>query len=207
MTNVAVVEDDAGVRKALVQLVDSESGFRCVAACGSGQEAIRRIPHAGADVVVMDIKMPGMDGIECTRQLKRLLPALPVLMLTVYNESNLIFEALRAGAGGFLLKRAATTELVQGIKDVLEGGAPMTAHVARRVVDVLCQPCSQPKGCEDLTNRERAILDQLARGFANKEIAEQMGISVTTVRTHLRNIYAKLHVESRTQAVMKYRPT
>lgn len=207
MTRVALVEDDAGVRKALVQLVESESGFWCVAACGSGQEAIRTIPHAGADVVVMDIKMPGMDGIECTRQLKRLLPGLPVLMLTVYNESDLIFEALRAGAGGFLLKRAATAELVQGIKDVLEGGAPMTAHVARRVVDVFRQPTGQPKGFEDLTNRERAILDQLARGFANKEIADQMGISVTTVRTHLRHIYAKLHVCSRTQALMKYRHT
>lgn len=206
MTRVAIVEDNTGVRTSLVQIIEAEPGFHCVKACASGEEAVRAIPGAEADVVLMDIKMPGMTGIECTRQLKRLQPDLPVLILTVYNESDLIFEALRAGAGGFLLKRAATVELVQGIKDVLEGGAPMTAHVARRVVDVFRQPSGQAKDLEDLTDRERIILDHLAKGFANKEIAEQMKISVPTVRTHLRNIYAKLHVRSRTQAVLKYRP-
>jgi DNA-binding NarL/FixJ family response regulator len=205
-TRVALVEDDPGVRRSLAKLVGATAGLECVVACGTGEDAVRDIPEARPDVVVMDIKLPGMSGIECTRRLKRLLPELPVLMLTVYNESDLIFEALRAGAGGFLLKRSAAVELAHAIDDVLDGGAPITAHVARRIVDLYRGlPPSPDPAIEGLTDREREILDHVARGGRNQEIADVMNIGISTVRTHLRNIFRKLHVRSRTEAIARYR--
>lgn len=206
MINVALVEDDLGVRRTLAKLVEATPGLRCVLACGSGEAAVRDIPLARPDVVVMDINLPAMSGIECTRKLKHLLPDLPILMLTVYNQGDLLFEALRAGASGFLLKRSAAMELPSAINDVLEGGAPITAHVARRIVDLYRQtPQPAEPSNEGLTDRERAVLDQVARGSRNQEIAASLGLSITTVRTHLRNIFKKLHVRSRTEAVVKYR--
>jgi len=209
MTTVALVEDDTGVRQSLRSLLGSEPGLSCVCSCATGEEAVRKIPDAGADVIVMDIKLPGMSGIECARRLKERCPNVAILMLTVYDETELIFDALRAGAGGYLLKRAATTELVHAIKDVLEGGAPMTAPVARRVVDYFHesrQPAApRSEATERLTDREQDILEHLSRGYSNREIADTFAISVPTVRSHLRSIYAKLHVRSRTQAALKYR--
>jgi DNA-binding NarL/FixJ family response regulator len=215
MTTVALVEDDTGVRRSLRSLLASEPGLACTCSCATGEEAVRKIPDAGVDVVVMDIKLPGMSGIECARRLKERCPGLAILMLTVYDETDLIFDALRAGAGGYLLKRAATTELVHAIKDVLEGGAPMTAPVARRVVDYFHEAPEPPgprrpaatraAAADRLTDREQEILEHLSRGYSNREIADTFGISVPTVRSHLRNIYAKLHVRSRTQAALKYR--
>jgi len=212
VTTVALVEDDMGVRRSLRSLLVSEPGLSCVCSCATGEEAVRKIPEAGADVVLMDIKLPGMSGIECARRLKERCPTLAILMLTVYDETDLIFDALRAGAGGYLLKRAATTELVHAIKDVLEGGAPMTAPVARRVVDYfhespeLRKPATALISATDrLTEREQEILEHLSRGYSNREIADTFSISVPTVRSHLRNIYSKLHVRSRTQAALKYR--
>ena len=205
-TRVALVEDDAGVRRSLAKLVAATPGLECVATSASGEEAVRDIPASHPDVVVMDIKLPGMSGIECTRRLKRMLPDLPVLMLTVYNESNLIFDALRAGAGGFLLKRAAVVELAHAIKDVLDGGAPMTAHVARRIVDFYrTAPPAADAPVEGLSDRERAILEQVSRGARNQDIADTLDIGLSTVRTHLRNIFRKLHVRSRTEAAAKFR--
>jgi DNA-binding NarL/FixJ family response regulator len=209
MTTVALVEDDMGVRRSLRSLLSSEPGLSCTCAFATGEEAVSKIPEAGVDVVVMDIKLPGMSGIECARRLKERCPDLAILMLTVYDETDLIFDALRAGAGGYLLKRAATTELVHAIRDVLDGGAPMTAHVARRVVDYFREPprpaAARVAAADRLTEREEEIIEHLSRGYSNREIAEAFGISVPTVRTHLRNIYAKLHVRSRTQAALKYR--
>jgi len=206
MTRVAIVEDDPGVLRTLARLVESTDGLECVVACRTGEDAISDIPPVQPDVVVMDIKLPGMSGIECTRQLKRLLPDLPVLILTVYNESDLIFDALRAGAGGFLLKRAAAVELAHAIEDVLDGGAPITAHVARRIVDLYrTPPTVRDPLVEGLSDRERVILDHVARGVRNQEIADSLNIGLSTVRTHLRNIFRKLHVRSRTEAVARYR--
>jgi DNA-binding NarL/FixJ family response regulator len=209
MTTVALVEDDMGVRRSLRSLLSSEPGVSCTCAFATGEEAVSKIPEAGVDVVVMDIKLPGMSGIECARRLKERCPDLAILMLTVYDETDLIFDALRAGAGGYLLKRAASTELVHAIRDVLDGGAPMTAHVARRVVDYFREPprpaAARVAAADRLTEREEEIIEHLSRGYSNREIAEAFGISVPTVRTHLRNIYAKLHVRSRTQAALKYR--
>lgn len=212
VTTVALVEDDMGVRRSLRSLLGSEPGLSCVCSCATGEEAVRKIPDAGADVVVMDIKLPGMSGIECARRLKERCPNLAILMLTVYDETDLIFDALRAGAGGYLLKRAATTELVHAIKDVIDGGAPMTAPVARRVVDYFHEPheprkpaAARASATDRLTEREQEILEHLSRGYSNREIADTFAISVPTVRSHLRSIYAKLHVRSRTQAALKYR--
>jgi DNA-binding NarL/FixJ family response regulator len=209
VTTVALVEDDMGVRRSLRSLLSSEPGVSCTCAFATGEEAVSKIPEAGVDVVVMDIKLPGMSGIECARRLKERCPDLAILMLTVYDETDLIFDALRAGAGGYLLKRAASTELVHAIRDVLDGGAPMTAHVARRVVDYFREPprpaAARVAAADRLTEREEEIIEHLSRGYSNREIAEAFGISVPTVRTHLRNIYAKLHVRSRTQAALKYR--
>lgn len=209
MTTVALVEDDMGVRRSLRSLLGSEPGLSCTCTCATGEEAVRKVPEAGVDVVVMDIKLPGMSGIECARRLKERCPDIAILMLTVYDETDLIFDALRAGAGGYLLKRAATTELVHAIRDVLDGGAPMTAHVARRVVDYFREPlrpaAADAAAADRLTDREQEIVEHLSRGYSNREIADTFGISVPTVRTHLRSIYSKLHVRSRTQAALKYR--
>ena len=209
MTTVALVEDDMGVRRSLRSLLGSEPGLSCTCTCATGEEAVRKVPEAGVDVVVMDIKLPGMSGIECARRLKERCPNIAILMLTVYDETDLIFDALRAGAGGYLLKRAATTELVHAIRDVLDGGAPMTAHVARRVVDYFREPlrpaAADAAAADRLTDREQEIVEHLSRGYSNREIADTFGISVPTVRTHLRSIYSKLHVRSRTQAALKYR--
>lgn len=209
MTTVALVEDDMGVRRSLRSLLGSEPGLSCTCTCATGEEAVRKVPEAGVDVVVMDIKLPGMSGIECARRLKERCPDIAILMLTVYDETDLIFDALRAGAGGYLLKRAATTELVHAIRDVLDGGAPMTAHVARRVVDYFREPlrpaAAGAAAAHRLTDREQEIVEHLSRGYSNREIADTFGISVPTVRTHLRSIYSKLHVRSRTQAALKYR--
>ncbi|MFY8221604.1 MAG: response regulator [Pirellulales bacterium] len=208
-TTVALVEDDMGVRSSLCTLLGSEPGLSCTCTCATGEEAVRKVPEAGVDVVVMDIKLPGMSGIECARRLKERCPHIAILMLTVYDETDLIFDALRAGAGGYLLKRAATTELVHAIRDVLDGGAPMTAHVARRVVDYFREPmrpaAAGAAAADRLTDREQEIVEHLSRGYSNREIADTFGIGVPTVRTHLRSIYSKLHVRSRTQAALKYR--
>lgn len=206
MIRVALVEDDLGVRRTLAKLVDATPGLQCVITCGSGEVAVRDIPLARPDVVVMDINLPAMSGIECTRQLTQKLPDLPVLILTVYNQGDLIFDALRAGASGFLLKRSAAVELPHAINDVLAGGAPITAHAARQIVDLYRQsPQPAEPAVEGLTDREREVLDHLARGSRNQEIAVSLGVTTTTVRTHLRSIFKKLHVRSRTEAVVKYR--
>lgn len=206
ITRVALVEDDAGVRRSLAKLVSGTAGLECTVTCASGEDAVRDIPAAELDVVLMDIKLPGMSGIECTRRLKQMLPGLHVLMLTVYNESDLIFDALQAGADGFLLKRSAAVELGHAIADVLDGGAPMTAHVARRIVDLYRKPVlAADASVEGLSDREREILEQVARGARNQDIAASLEIGLSTVRTHLRNIFRKLHVRSRTEAVARFR--
>lgn len=205
MTAVAIVEDDAVLRRSIRSLLLGERGMTCACACGTGEEALRLVPRVAADIVIMDIRLPGMSGIECTRLLKQECPALPVLMLTVYDDTDLIFDALRAGATGFLLKRSISTELLRAIEDVLEGGSPMTSQVARRVVDSFRGPAKADEELQLLTEREWEILNHLSRGYSNKEIGEKLFIGVPTVRTHLRHIYEKLHVRSRTEAALKFR--
>ena len=201
---VALVEDDARVRGHLAKLIDDAPGYACVCQCGTAEEALVKIPAAAPDVVLMDIHLPNRSGIECAFRLRTALPALRILILTVYQDADVIFKALQAGASGYLLKRTSPAELLQAIAEVLRGGAPMTSEVARRVVESFRVRAPQPGAAAELSRREQEILELLARGYVNKEIGERLSIGVETVRTHLKHIYDKLHVSSRTEAVAKH---
>jgi len=203
MTTVAIVEDNAVMRKSFRQWIDGASGFRCVFDCATAEEAIAEIPRFRPDVVLMDIHLPGESGIVCTARLKEVLPAVQVIMVTVYRNHELIFQALQAGACGYLLKRSSPDELLRAITDVRSGGAPMTSEIARMVVEAF-QKKPASSGSEELTRRETEILAQLSEGLSNKEIGTRLQISYDTVRAHLRHIYEKLHVRGRTEAVGKY---
>ena len=201
---VAIVEDAAELREDLADLINSRKGLRCVGAFGSAEEALRVLPEKPVDVVIMDINLPKMSGIECTRALKARLPETQVIMLTMFDDTQLIFDALRAGASGYLLKRAAPKELPAAIEQVQQGGSPMTPEIARQVVQFFQAQSAVPAADDDLTERERELLSLLARGRQYKEISDQLGISVDTVRSHIRRIYRKLHVHSRTEATVKF---
>jgi len=204
MVRLALVEDVAEMRESWRQLIDGLPGFRCIRACASGTEAVRELPAVKPDVVVMDIQMPGMTGIECTARLKQLMPETPILILTVSADNQTVFSALEAGADGYLLKRSRPEQLQTAILDVLAGGAPMTSEIARRVVASFRQRSVQRDETARLTPREEEVLTLLSKGFANKEIADKMSVSYETVRDHLKHIYEKLHVHSRTEAVARY---
>ena len=207
---VALVEDDAGVRANLVKMIDGAPGFQCQGAYEDGLAALKGIPSRPPDVVLMDINLPGMLGTECVCQLKSLLPNLPVLMLTVYDDSEQIFKSLMAGATGYLLKRTPKDKLLEAIREISSGGAPMSRQIARRVVqyfqNIKSVPAAPARAPEvaTLTTREEQVLAALAKGYAYKEIASVLNISFETVRTHVRTIYDKLHVHSRTEATLKY---
>jgi len=201
---VALVEDDQKTRQNLAELLRGESRVRCAGIYPDGEAAVREIPLLKPEVALVDINLPGMSGIECVEQLKKLLPKLQVLMLTKYEESDLIFSSLRAGASGYLLKKMLAVELISAIEQVYAGGAPMTMPIARKVVEHFNQIKSPAADLEKLTPREHEVLALLAKGFLYKEISNQLGISPHTFRTHQRAIYEKLHVHSRTEATLKY---
>ena len=207
---VTIVEDDADIRASLAALISTAEGFRSLETYPSGEAALKGIPRNPPDVVLMDINLPGMNGIECVRQLRSALPALPILMLTVYDDGEQLFQSLMAGANGYLLKRTPKAKLLDCIGEVLHGGAPMSRQIARKVVNyfhLLAQMPSAEKlspEVSNLTAREQEILANLAKGYSSKEIANALGISSETVRNHMRNIYEKLHVHSRTEALLKY---
>jgi DNA-binding NarL/FixJ family response regulator len=202
--SVAIVEDNTEVRRNISRFIDGAPGFRCTCACASAEEALRMIPKSPPDVVLMDIQLPGMSGIACTASLKKALPSVPVMMLTVYEDPDAIFNALKAGASGYLLKRTDPAKVLEAVTDLHHGGSPMTGEIARKVIESFHsdKPVGHPQ--DRLTAREEEILDQLAKGFVTKEIADKLGISPATVRFHLRHIYDKLHVRSRVEAVIKY---
>ncbi len=202
--NVAIVEDDAGIRGDLEALLKISPGYRCVGACASAEEALVQIPHWRPEVVLMDINLPGMSGIECVARLKLKMPDLLVLMLTVYDDGESIFRALKAGASGYLVKRLASDKLLEAIQEVSAGGAPMSCQIARKVVQFFHHAGPSEEVSENLSPRELEILDLLVAGCFFKEIADRLGISGETVRTHVNHIYRKLHVRSRTEAVVKY---
>jgi DNA-binding NarL/FixJ family response regulator len=201
---VVLVEDKPGVRENWVKLINSLPGFTCAHACVSGEDALRVIPSLKPDVVLMDIFLPRMSGIECTARLKLQLPKLQILMLTAVEDDELVFMALQAGADGYLLKRTTPEDLKAAMLDVIGGGAPMSSEIARRVVESFRRAGQQPKPEVNLSAREEEVLILLTKGYANKEIAEHLSISTETVGSHLKHIYEKMHVRSRAEAVARY---
>ncbi len=203
---VSIVEDDAPVREILKDWLTRAAGFEFVSGFECAEDSVVQLPRQKPDVVLMDIKLPGMSGVDCVRQLKPQLPQTQFVMHTVYEDSNHIFNALQSGATGYLLKQAAHDELLAALKYVHAGGSPMTSYIARRVAQ--CFPNTPAQSDSDdnqsLSPREREVLEMLARGFLYKEIAEALNISIRTVDTYIRRIYEKLHVRSRAQAVAKY---
>ena len=209
--SVAIVEDDSVIRRGWVDILQRLPGYRAAGEFGSGEEALEKLPKDPPDFVLMDINLPGMSGIECTRELKRRLPSVEVLMLTMFSDRDRIFEALRAGAGGYLLKRTSPDALKAALEEACAGGAPMSPYVARQVVQYFrpspgaaAAAGKRDSRMESLSPKENDILKHLAGGCQYKEIADKLDISMDTVRTHIRRIYHKLHVHSRTDAVVKY---
>ncbi|MDD5349937.1 MAG: response regulator transcription factor [Chthoniobacteraceae bacterium] len=201
---IAIVEDDPRIRSTLATILSREEDCRCVGQYGSAEEALREIPKDPPEVVIMDINLPGINGVECVRRLSKLSPRCHILMLTVFNDTETIFNALRAGAVGYLTKPVRAAELLSAVRDVIGGGAPMTSSIARLVVQSFQTPQPAETEGEGLSPREREVLDYLAKGYLYKEIAEMMQVSYSTVRTHIERIYGKLHVQSRSQAVARY---
>jgi DNA-binding NarL/FixJ family response regulator len=201
---VAIVDDETGLRQSIATFINGSPGFRCVSTYGSAEAALRGLPADRPDVVLMDIHMAGMDGIECVQRLKALRPSLQIVMLTVYEDTDQIFKALKAGATGYLLKRSTPTKLLEALRDVHAGGSPMSSSIARKVVASFQKAGPDPGRRPHLSPREEAVLDYLAKGLTYKQIADQLSISLDTVRTYLRRIYETLHVQSRTEAIAKY---
>ena len=204
LVRVAMVEDEREIRESWVKLLGTFPDFTCVCTCASGEEAIKQLPGVRPQIVLMDIFLPRMSGIECTARLKDLLPDTQILILTSVADDELVFMALQAGADGYLLKSTQPAELQGALQDLLRGGAPMTGAVARRVVRYFRQRDQPKESGLGLSAREEEVLILLSKGYGNKEIAGQIGLSVDTVSTYLKQIYKKLHVHSRTEAVMRY---
>ena len=201
---VAVVEDDVSIREVLVSWLQEESGFTCVGEFADAESAIARLAGAQPDVALVDINLPGQSGIECIRALKPLLPETQFVMLTVYEDSTYIFDALSVGATGYLLKHTPREALIDALRQVHSGGSPMTSNIARMVVQALHRPTPETKASYLLSKRQNEVLSLLAQGYSYKEIANTTSISVPTVNTYIRRIYEKLHVQSRGQAVAIY---
>lgn len=203
--SVAIVEDDYKTREHLQTMLCDEPGFKCVGAFSSGERAVADIPKLRPDVVLMDINLPKMSGMECTRQLKQLQPAILIIILTVYDDSDRIFFSLQTGASGYLLKRSTTDEILEAIRNVKAGGSPMSNYIARKVVQSFERRGPSLNPNENLSQRETEILTYLARGCSNKKVAEALGLSTETIRSYLKNVYTKLQVHSRSEAVIKFR--
>lgn len=205
MIKVAIVEDSKTTREGLKTIIDLSTEYTCVAACETAEEALRVLPRHEPAVVLMDIQLPVMSGIECVARLKRLLPDVLVIMVTVYEDPERIFSALRAGASGYLLKRSAPEQVLNAIGEVKNGEVPMSGEIARKVIQFFRDQSTASNELENLTSREAEVLELVAYGLSNKEIASRIHLSIDSVRWHLKHIYAKLHVHSRTEAALKFR--
>jgi DNA-binding NarL/FixJ family response regulator len=204
MITVSIVDDEKELCQSIATFVNGAPGFRCVSMYHSGETALKHLPTDHPDVVLMDIHMTGMNGIECVKRLKTMMPQIQIMMLTVYEDTDQIFQALSAGASGYMLKRLTPKKLLEAITDVHEGGSPMSSPIARKVVASFLK--TRPRGGEQthFTSREQSVLDCLANGLTYKQTADKLTISIPTIRSYLRRIYEKLHVQSRTEAVAKY---
>jgi DNA-binding NarL/FixJ family response regulator len=201
---VVIVEDATWMRENLAREINNSSGFRCVNNYRTAEEALQGIPADQPDVVLMDINLPGMNGVECIRQLRAKLPEVRCLMLTVYEESEKIFNSLLAGASGYLLKRTSTAELLEAIHQVRDGGSPMSSSIARKVVAYFNEMGAAKSNTAALSPRELQVLELLAKGEAYKNIADKLSLSIETIRMNVKHIYTKLHVHSRGEAAAKY---
>ena len=201
---VCVIEDNRDTRESLVRIIGEATELHCAGSFSTAEAALQGVPAAKPDVALVDINLPGMSGIECVAQLTAIMPQLQVLMLTMYEERDLIFNSLRAGAKGYLLKKTPAPELVQAVEQVHAGGAPMSMQIARKVVDHFGRIDNPKSDFEKLTRREETILELLAKGALYKEIADQLGISLSTVKGHVQHIYEKLHVQSRAEAKERF---
>lgn len=205
MIKVSIVEDNKTLREGFETLLNRTPGFHCVCTCDTVAEALRKIPKALPDVVLMDIQLPDGTGVECTAKLKEMLPALHIVVVTVYEDSERIFQALRAGACGYLLKRAKPENIIAAVQEAQEGGVPMTPEIARKVIGQFRGQATTSTQVENLTDREREVLEFVMHGLGNKAIADRLGVTVAAVKWHLQHIYEKLHVHSRTEAALKFR--
>lgn len=204
LIKVSIVEDDSRTREALAVLLNGTPGFTCLSVHANAEHALGHLPVEEANVVAMDLSLPQLSGIECIEKLKRRRPELLILVLTVHEDAQKIFSALQAGASGYLLKRTPPARILEAILELSTGGSPMTPAIARKVIQHFHKRPLRSAGLSDLTDRELEVLHQVAQGSSNKEVAEELGISVETVRNHIRHIFDKLHVRSRTEAVVKY---
>jgi DNA-binding NarL/FixJ family response regulator len=203
MIKVSIVEDDAKLRETLARYLAGQSGFRCLKTYPNAEAALADIPGHLPDVVLMDINLPGMNGIECVSRLRWLVPSLKIIMLTVFEEGEQVFRALSAGAFGYLVKSNRPAKILEAIREVYAGGSPMSGHIARKVVQSFQARPAAGAETDALTTRELEVLQALSRGQPYKQIAGDLGISLSTVRTYIQRIYEKLHVHSKTEAVMK----
>lgn len=201
---VSIVEDNEQLRGTLARVISRAEGFSCLSHYGDAESALESLPKDRPEVVLMDINLPGMNGVECVRRLKQVIPGLQIVMLTVYEDTENIFNALAAGAAGYLLKRTKSAELLEAIREVHRGGSPMTTHIARKVTQSFQRAGPSSQSTENLSEREQEVLDCLSQGLIYKEIAEKLGISYETVHTYIRRIYEKLQVRTRTEAVAKF---
>jgi DNA-binding NarL/FixJ family response regulator len=204
MIKVGIVEDNKTVREGFETLLNRTPGFQCVCTADTVGEALKKIPKAQPDVVLMDIQLPDSNGVECTARIKEMMPAVHIVIVTVYEDSEMIFRALRAGACGYLLKRAQPEKVIAAIQEAHEGGVPMTPEIARKVIGQFRQQVTTTEQVESLSHREREVLEMVMHGHSNKAIADRLGVTVAAVKWHLQHIYEKLHVHSRTEAALKF---
>jgi DNA-binding NarL/FixJ family response regulator len=204
--SVIIVEDDRGLREQIVKIIEASKDISCIGSYHSAETALPKILEKHPDVVLMDIKLPGMSGIQCVAEIKKSIPAIQVIVVTVYEDSERIFRALRAGANGYLIKSGPPEQLLKAIRDVYKGGVPMSSPIAREVIGHFHLIGISPKESENLSPRETEVLELLAKGFIYKEIADQLNIGVATVRTYVQMICEKMHVRNRLEAVAKHRP-
>lgn len=206
MTHVAIVEDNRTTREGLEAIVNLSEDFRCVRTCSTAEEALKVLPEIKPELVLMDVQLPNMSGVDCVAQLKELMPSLKAIMVTVYEDPDRIFRALRAGASGYLLKRSTPEEVLHAMREVQQGGGAMSGEIARKVIGYFREQTAAKVEVDELTQREREVLELVVHGLSNKEIAERLSVTAEGVRWHLKRIYQKLHVHSRTEAALKFRP-
>ena len=206
MTKVAIVEDNRTTREGLETIVNLSPEFRCICTCASAEEALKILPKLEPELVLMDIQLPNMSGVDCVARLKELLPAVKAIMVTVYEDPDRIFRALRAGASGYLLKRSTPEEVLHAMSEVQLGGGAMSGEIARKVIGYFREQTTSSTEVDELTPREREVLELVVHGLSNKEISERLNVTLAAVRFHLKHIYQKLHVHSRTEAALKFRP-